>query len=165
MAESVFFLFSFRNTAHSLKITRQESRYTQADMERVSGAVLGPGMSQRHSARSCSTGAIHCAESRHTGRFCLSISLCLSVSGHLHTPVCRNIGGVERGGDMWEHTRDLTACHSFDKDERWLMSDRWTGENDQEMCSISMLILSSTLAFGSYIVRHDGNVRLDDGIF
>lgn len=41
-----------------------------------------------------------------------------------------------RGGDMWEHTRVLTACRNYDKPEQWLMGDRWMGENGQEMCSI-----------------------------
>ena len=93
--QSVLFLSSLRKRRVPLWIVRQQPSCPQTGMERVSGAVLGPERSQWHSGRKCSSRAIHCAEGRPTGWFRLSISSCLGVSGLLHTPACRNIGGEE----------------------------------------------------------------------
>lgn len=95
-----------------------------------------------------------CWNQTHTGRvfFGLHSLACVSVAGghlytHTHTPACVIIA---RAQDMWGHTGDLTGCHRYDKAEQWLMSDRWTGENDQGMCNISVIIQESTVWLDTY---------------
>lgn len=140
--QSVLFLSSLRKCGVPLQIARQQPSCPQTGMKRESGAVLGPERIRWHSARNCSSRAIHCAEGRPTGWLCLSISSCLGVSGLF---AYTSVQEYWRGGDMWEHARDLTACHSYDKAELWLMGDRWTGENGWEMCSISMIVPGSAV--------------------
>ena len=66
-----------------------------------------------------------------------------------HIPVCSS-------GDMWEHTGDLTACHSYDKAEQWVMRDRWMGGSDEEMCCISTTGLhAAVLTVDSHMVSQD----------
>lgn len=100
---------------------RQQRSSTRADMKRMPSAVLGPDMSQWHSARNCSNGAVRRAESRLTGRFWLSISPCLSVSGHLHTPACGDIGGAEICENTPGTRQPITAMIRLSSD--WWVTD------------------------------------------
>ena len=88
-----FFLSSFRNIARSLKIARRQRRCTHTQ---TWGECLALSLVQCHSARKQQQWSYPlCWKQTPWKIFCLSIISCLSVSGHLHTPACRNIRGVE----------------------------------------------------------------------
>lgn len=125
-------------------------------MKWISVTVLGLEMSQWHSASHYSSGAIHCPESRHTGRFFFRKHMPHCEQAFAYTSVQK----YWKGGDLWEHTKDLTACHSYDKAAQWWMSGTWVCENTQEMCCISIMLSSTFLIFSCYMVRYNDNMRV-----
>ena len=125
---------------HSLRVAGQQSHSARSrhDARRCPWSRT----SQWHSVRSAETELSVVLKADRVDLFVLPLArVSVSVSGHLHAPVCEKYC---RGGDMWEHSRDLTGCHRGDKAEQWSMSDRWRGENGREMCSIIMTTLSSS---------------------
>lgn len=136
----------FRNVLRWLKIGR---RVTHSQMwGRRPALSLVLKWAQWHSARNCSRGAIHCAENRHSGRFFFCLHLVLVFQVRVNIYIHQHSWLLEGGHNMQGHTGDLTSCHCYDKAEVWLMSDRWTGDNGQGMCSVWVKIWESAVWLG-----------------